>query len=315
MENKIVELSINEENSYRRLDKFLRNELKAVPLSEIYKLLRTGCVQVNGKTVRKPYTELYVGDKVTIKADLAVYRQKKDLPSIPLKLDILYEDDNLLIQDLPSIPLKLDILYEDDNLLILNKKAGITIHPSEKTRSTTLIQGLHFYGAKKGFKPHLVHRLDRDTSGVLVIAKNVKTARTLSHMFRNRLVKKEYITLVSGKIFGDGFIDKPLDGSEALTEYKVLENFRDTSLLRVILHTGRTHQIRKHFALIGNPVVGDILYGDKKVNELFKKKHNLRRQFLHCIRISFTNPSEPGVISIKAPLPDDLERVIKGLKK
>jgi len=244
--------------------------------------------------VRKPYTELYVGDKVTIKADLAVYRQKKDLPSIPLKLDIL---------------------YEDDNLLILNKKAGITIHPSEKTRSTTLIQGLHFYGAKKGFKPHLVHRLDRDTSGVLVIAKNVKTARTLSHMFRNRLVKKEYITLVSGKIFGDGFIDKPLDGSEALTEYKVLENFRDTSLLRVILHTGRTHQIRKHFALIGNPVVGDILYGDKKVNELFKKKHNLRRQFLHCIRISFTNPSEPGVISIKAPLPDDLERVIKGLKK
>ncbi|ABV33231.1 MULTISPECIES: RluA family pseudouridine synthase [Pseudothermotoga] len=294
MENKIVELSINEENSYRRLDKFLRNELKAVPLSEIYKLLRTGCVQVNGKTVRKPYTELYVGDKVTIKADLAVYRQKKDLPSIPLKLDIL---------------------YEDDNLLILNKKAGITIHPSEKTRSTTLIQGLHFYGAKKGFKPHLVHRLDRDTSGVLVIAKNVKTARTLSHMFRNRLVKKEYITLVSGKIFGDGFIDKPLDGSEALTEYKVLENFRDTSLLRVILHTGRTHQIRKHFALIGNPVVGDILYGDKKVNELFKKKHNLRRQFLHCIRISFTNPSEPGVISIKAPLPDDLERVIKGLKK
>ncbi|GAB4308998.1 MULTISPECIES: RluA family pseudouridine synthase [Pseudothermotoga] len=294
MENKIVELSINEENSYRRLDKFLRNELKAVPLSEIYKLLRTGCVQVNGKTVRKPYTELYVGDKVTIKADLAIYRQKKDLPSIPLKLDIL---------------------YEDDNLLILNKKAGITIHPSEKTRSTTLIQGLHFYGAKKGFKPHLVHRLDRDTSGALVIAKNVKTARTLSHMFRNRLVKKEYITLVSGKIFGDGFIDKPLDGSEALTEYKVLENFRDTSLLRVILHTGRTHQIRKHFALIGNPVVGDILYGDKKVNELFKKKHNLRRQFLHCIRISFTNPSEPGVISIKAPLPDDLERVIKGLKK
>lgn len=294
-EDRKLEFIVGRDNQYRRIDKFLRNQLKNVPLSEIYKFIRTGKVLVNDRTIKKPHYEIDTGDRVDILIDLSVYKRK---PS-----------------EVVPIPLKLDIIYEDDNLLILNKKAGIALHPGERTKSTTLIQGLLFYGNKTGFEPHLVHRLDRDTSGALIVAKNLRTARVLSRMFKERLVEKEYISLVCGKLKGSGIIDTPLDDAEAVTEYKALEAFHDSTLVSVILHTGRTHQIRRHFALIGNPVVGDVLYGDKTINTSYRQRYGLRRQFLHCIRLSFTNLSEPGKLQIKAPLSEDLEEVLRRLRQ
>lgn len=290
-----MEFLVGENNQYRRIDKFLRNQLQSVPLSEIYKFIRTGKVLVNDRTVKKPHYELDAGDKIEILVDLSLYKRR--------------------VKEVTPIPLKLDIVYEDNNLLVLNKRAGIALHPSERTKSTTLIQGLIFYGNKEGFQPHLVHRLDRDTSGALVVAKNLRTARTLSRMFKERLVEKEYISLVCGQLESPGTIDIPLDETEAITEYRPLENFQDTTLVSVILHTGRTHQIRRHFALIGNPVVGDVLYGDKAMNALYKEKYGLRRQFLHCIRLSFANPSEPGKLQIKAPISQDLAQVLRRLRQ
>jgi len=289
-----LEFTVNENNQYRRIDKFLRNQLKNVPLSEIYKFIRTGKVLVNEKVVKKPQYEIDTGDRIDVLIDLSIYGRKKN--------------------ELAPVPLKLDIIYEDQNILVINKKAGIALHPSERTKSTTLIQGLLFYGNTKGFEPHLVHRLDRDTSGVLIVAKNLRTARTLSRMFRERLVEKEYISLVFGKPKDHGIIDTPLDDFEAITEYRTLEHFGDSTLVSVLLHTGRTHQIRRHFAMIGNPVVGDTLYGDKRVNTFYRQQYGLRRQFLHCIRVSFTNPSEPGKLQLKAPLGEDLEEVLRRLR-
>lgn len=293
-EDETLELLVNNESAYGRLDKFLRKQLKNVPLSEIYKLLRTGKVSVNGKTIRDPAYELEPGDKVHVDEDLTKYSRQ--------------------VATVRPVPLKLDIIYEDDDILAINKRAGIALHPGDKTVGTTLIHGLMFYGKQKGFTPRLVHRLDRDTSGVLVVAKNGRAARTLSFMFRERLVDKEYLALVAGELRGRGKIDFPIDGLEAITEYTVLENFEEATLVRVVLHTGRTHQIRKHFAALGNPVVGDTVYGDKGVNRRFKEKFGLRRQFLHCLRISFMHPSKPEKINLKAPLPEELEEVLERLR-
>lgn len=289
-----MELSVDRDNAYGRLDKFLRKQLKSVPLSEIYKLLRTGKIVVNGKIIRDPAYELEPGDSVRIDDDLSRYSRQ----TVSVR----------------PVPLKLDIIYEDEDMLALNKKAGIALHPGDKTRGTTLIHGLMFYGRQKGFTPHLVHRLDRDTSGVLLVAKNNRSARILSHMFRERLLDKEYIALVAGRLHGHGRIELPIDGQEAVSEYEVLEKFEQATLVRVILHTGRTHQIRRHFAALGNPVVGDTIYGNRNVNHQFREAYGLRRQFLHCIRISFMHPSKPERITLKAPLPKDLEEVLERLR-
>ncbi|WP_041076803.1 RluA family pseudouridine synthase [Thermotoga caldifontis] len=289
-----MQLFVDKESAYTRLDKFLRKQLKNVPLSEIYKLLRTGKVSVNERTVKDPAYELEPGDTVEVDEDLSKYSRQ--------------------VTVVKPVPLKLDIIYEDEDVLALNKKAGIALHPGDRTVGTTLIHGLMFYGKQKGFTPHLVHRLDRDTSGVLVVAKNSRTARILSHMFRERLVDKEYLALVAGQLRGHGKIDLPIDGLEAVTEYIVLENFDRATLVRVILHTGRTHQIRKHFAALGNPVVGDTVYGDRTANRYFRDNFGLRRQFLHCLRISFMHPAKPERLNLKAPLPEELEEVLERLR-
>lgn len=289
-----MQLFVDKENAYIRLDRFLRKQLKNVPLSEIYKLLRTGKVSVNERTVKDPAYELEPGDTVEVNEDLTKYSRQ--------------------VAVVKPVPLRLDIIYEDEDLLALTKKTGIALHPGDRTVGTTLIHGLMFYGKQKGFIPHLVHRLDRDTSGVLVVAKNHRTARILSHMFRERLVDKEYLVLVAGQLRGHGKIDLPIDGLEAITEYFVLESFDQATLVRVILHTGRTHQIRKHFTALGNPVVGDTVYGDRTVNRYFRDTLGLRRQFLHCLRISFMHPTKPERLNLKAPLPDELEEVLERLR-
>ncbi len=289
-----MRIVVSEENFYRRLDRFLRKTLSDVPLSAIYKFIRKGNVLVNGKSVKRVGYELKPGDTVEIRhVDLESYRRKKE-DLVPQKID-------------------LDVIYEDDSILVVNKPPGIALHPGKGLHMVTLIEGLIHYGMERGFEPHLVHRLDYNTSGVLVVAKGKRNARILTDLFKRRAVSKTYITLVKGKVEGSGRIDRELDGQEASTEYESLSSSSEVSLLRVRIKTGRKHQIRRHMALVGNPVVGDNRYGDKRFNRYFKRRYGLKRQFLHCRELKILHPKSGIEMRFEADLWEDLESVLKKL--
>ncbi len=288
---------VNRRNYYSRLDKFLRRNLNEVPLSALYKFMRKGKVYVNGKRVRDGSYKLQEGDMVEIRyVDLDNFRRRKDNSLEPQKMD-------------------LEVLYEDDHVLILNKPAGIALHPGKNIHVATLIEGLMYYGNEKGFEPHLVHRLDLNTSGALIVAKDKAVARKLTEMFKKREIKKEYLTLVRGYLDRErGSIDIPLGGQEALTEYEVLSAGNGVSYLRVRIKTGRKHQIRRHFSMIGHHVVGDNKYGEKAFNREFKKMYGLKRQFLHCSSLDLNHPVDGKRLKVVAPLSEDLRRVLERLK-
>ena len=290
-------LDVNEKNYYSRLDRFLRRNLEEVPLSALYKFIRRGKVYVNGKRVRDGSYELYEGDTVEIRyIDLEKFKRRKGNSLEPQKME-------------------LQVLYEDDHILILNKPAGIALHPGKNIHVATLIEGLMYYGKEKDFEPHLVHRLDLNTSGALIVAKRKSAARKLTERFKRRSVDKEYVSLVRGYLDGDkGVIDTPLDGQNALTEYEVLSRKKGVSYVKIYIKTGRKHQIRRHFSSIGHHVVGDDKYGEKSFNREFKRKYGLRRQFLHCSRVELVHPIDGKKISVSAPLSEDLEKVLERLE-
>ncbi len=288
---------VEERNYYRRLDRFLRKKLSEVPLSAIYKFLRKGKVYVNGKRVRDPSFELDIGDIVEIKyVNLEKFRRAER-------------------QSLEPQPMKLDIIFENDEYLVLNKPPNIALHPGKGVHVVTLIEGLMYYGNERGFTPHLVHRLDKQTSGVLIVAKNVNAARILGELFKKRKVEKIYVCLVKGIIKKDGVVEDPIEGQNALTEYKVLRRFKETTLLEVFPHTGRKHQIRRHMASMNHPIVADGLYGDKEFNKEFKRRYGLKRFFLHCRRISFFDPWKMEKVTFESPLPEDLSKTLSLLEE
>ncbi|MBO8139609.1 MAG: RluA family pseudouridine synthase [Thermosipho sp. (in: Bacteria)] len=289
---------VNENNYYTRLDKFLRKNFQNIPLSAIYKMIRKGKVYVNGKKVKNPSYNIEIGDSIEIKEDIANYNRDTNKSIKPIKMN-------------------LNIVYEDEDILIINKPAGISIHPGKGTHIATLIEGLIYYGNQNNFKPLLVHRLDKHTSGILIIAKNAPASRILSEIISSREMEKQYVTLVVGKTNKSGKIDLPLDEKDSLTIYNTKNIFKtDTgyfSLLNVEIKTGRKHQIRKHFALIKHPVVGDDVYGDRRLNREFKRQFGLKRYFLHCNKMSFFYKGKR--IEAIADLPEDLTKVIKKLKE
>ncbi|PLV60467.1 RluA family pseudouridine synthase [Thermotoga sp. KOL6] len=293
-----MRIEVTKENHYRRLDKFLRNRLKEIPLSVVYKLIRKGKVYVNGRRVRDPGFDLEEGDVVEIK-----YVNLDNLPRRAEK------------KGLTPIPMKLNILYENEHYLALNKPPGVAIHPGKGVHVATLIEGLLYYGREKDFEPFLVHRLDKDTSGLLIVAKNREAARILSNMFRERRVEKEYITLVKGHPENNLKIIVPLDGQEAISEIVAVKPLKNLSLLRVRIYTGRKHQIRRHLAQIGFPVIGDNTYGDRQLNREIRKKYGLKRIFLHSYRMNFIDPWFEEEREIKAPLTSDLRDVLEFLKE
>ena len=285
-------IEVKKENYYSRLDKFLRKSLPDVPMSAIYKFIRKGKVYVNGKRVRDYAFKIEEGDLVEIRyVDLDKFRRRKETNLEPQKMD-------------------LDIIYEDDKILVLNKPAGIALHPGKNIHVATLIEGLIHYGMENGFQPHLVHRLDLNTSGVLVVAKGNEMARILTDVFKRRLVEKEYVVLVRGKLSGRGRIEEPLDGQEALTEYETLETKGELTLLRVWIKTGRKHQIRRHMSMIRHHVIGDDKYGQKQFNREIRKKTGLKRQFIHCRKITLPRIVLGKRRSFEAPLPEDLRKVL-----
>jgi 23S rRNA pseudouridine955/2504/2580 synthase len=296
----------------QRLDNYLMRILKTVPKSHVYRVLRKGEVRVNGKRA-KPETRLVLGDRVRIP---------------PVRID----DKPVQVQPSNSLQsfITSSILHEDEQLLIINKPAGVAVHGGS---------GLAFgvIEALRQARPdlpelELVHRLDRDTSGVLLIAKRRAALRQLHSELREREMTKHYLALVSGRWeLGKKKIDLPLltnqkqggermvrvhpDGQSALSTFEPQQHFgKLATLMNIEIGTGRTHQIRVHAAYAGHPVAGDEKYGDKASSDALRSV-GLRRMFLHAHSLEFTHPGTGQRFRIEAPLSEELTTVLANLKQ
>lgn len=234
-------------------------------------------------------------------------------------------------------PIELDIIYEDEAFLIINKPAGMVVHPSESTKENTLLNALlhHHPDLQELPRAGILHRLDKDTTGLLIVAKTAKTLKSLSDQLKKRTISRIYQAVVSGVLMSGGTIDEPIDrhpiqrkkmavietGRPAVTHYRVIEKYRDFTRVRVQLETGRTHQIRVHFAFIKHPLLGDQTYAGRlqlpkgASNEVIDMLRGFKRQALHAAELEFIHPLTNLPVTFSAPLPSDMRELIAVLKK
>src|SRR5215470_8000620 len=308
-----IEFLASPSDSGTRLDRCVAAHCPDLSRSRIQELIDSALVLVNGKSA-KPSQKLRGNERITVQPE----------PRSPLKAEA------------ESIPL--DILYEDDDLIVINKPAGMTVHAGAGNSRGTLVNALLGRGQSLPqstdlLRPGIVHRLDKDTSGAILIAKNDFAHAKLSEAFRTRAIEKTYIALVHGKLAAKGRIElaiardpkrrvrmttrpagKSTNAREARTDWSVLQEFGPATLVEVQLHTGRTHQIRVHFSALKHPVVGDTLYGAALqliVNKI--KLPVLGRQFLHAAWLSFIHPRTEKEIRITAPLAPELKMYLERL--
>jgi 23S rRNA pseudouridine1911/1915/1917 synthase len=303
---------ISEELAGQRLDKFLQIQFADLSRSKAQELIKTGFIKVSDEG-RRPSYILSKGDVVSV----------RDF-SVNAAVELVAEDFDL------------EVVYEDDSCMVINKPAGVVVHPGEgntHTSGTVVNKVLSKLSEDLlgGIRPGIVHRLDQDTSGLMIIAKTKAAYDHLVDQFKERSVKKNYLTLVCDEPEAtSGIINSPIGrnlrsrkqmavvatslGKEAITEYHLRKSFvfdeRTYSLLDINLKTGRTHQIRVHVAAIGHPVVADPVYGNRSVNKYFKKTFSLGRQFLHAYKLSFISPETKNPVSLEIGLPDDLNSVL-----
>ena len=287
------------DNEGLRLDSYLSIELE-LSRSKIQKLIKDNCVSVNGKSVKSNYL-VKLNDIIEVNDDLSY------------EIDIIGEDINL------------DIVYEDDDLLIINKASGMVVHPAPGHYTGTLVNALIYkYGnlTADKFRPGIVHRLDKDTSGLMIVAKNEEMLEKLSLMISNKEVERKYLAIVDGVIKNDsGEIVAPIgrdrnnrqkmavtdtNSKSAVTHFKVLERFNNNTLIECILDTGRTHQIRVHMAYIGYPVCNDPLYG--------RGKCTLFGQMLHSYSIKFNHPRSGVELFFTVNPPIKFQKKVDDLK-
>ena len=303
-----VTFKIEAEQAGTRLDAYLASQIEGWSRARLQRLIENEDVLVNGKS-SKPSYKLRAHDEVEVEL-------------------IAPAADAFVPENIP-----IDIVYEDDTLVVVNKPAGLVVHPAAGTPSGTLANALanHFRQLPGTVRPGLVHRLDRDTSGLLVVAKTESALENLSDQFRDRTVYKSYVALVHGRLAANsGKIDQPLardpsnrtrmavvrGGRNALTLYRVRRGFDRFTLLDVELKTGRTHQIRVHLAWLKHPVVGDETYGAGRDNtiqdaRLRARVRSLNRQFLHAEKLGFTHPKTNEFVKFESPLPTDLEGLLE----
>jgi 23S rRNA pseudouridine1911/1915/1917 synthase len=283
-----------------RLDKFVPTRVNSLTRTQTKKLVNQGLITVNGKTVDPSY-EVRRGDKIAV-----------ELPAVT---SVEIKPENL----------PLSIIFEDKDILVLDKVAGMVSHPSKEHISGTLVNALLYHFGKNPFegdslRPGIVHRLDKGTSGLMVVAKNQAALENLKKEFKHRRVVKKYLALVQGRLepamgeVKEGIARHPKNrqkfavsplGKEALTLYKVLENFGGTySLVEAEPKTGRTHQIRVHLAALGHPIVGDRLYGGKPA----------ARPFLHASSLTLAHPRTGQVLKFESKLPPNLQELLNKIK-
>ncbi|HEY1773454.1 MAG TPA: 23S rRNA pseudouridine(955/2504/2580) synthase RluC [Gammaproteobacteria bacterium] len=306
---KVRLLTAGEEDAGQRLDNFLFRTLKGVPKSHVYRLLRTGQVRVNKKRAKPDY-RLEAGDELRLPP---VRQGEKAAPGKPPHWQ--------------QEAMQGGILFEDERILVVNKPSGMAVHGGSGV-SFGVIETLRVLRPESpGLE--LAHRLDRDTSGCLIVAKRRSAVRTLHAVFRDGSVEKHYLALLAQPWQGGAReVDAPLeknqleggerivkvsrDGKEAKSLFTPLQRFADSALTDVRIYTGRTHQIRVHASYIGHPVGGDDKYGDRESNKAFRAA-GLKRMFLHAHRLSFPHPETGERLSLIAPLDDELQVVIKNL--
>ena len=304
-----------------RLDKFLANNINEFSRSQLQKYIKNGNITVNGEIQPAKY-RLNIDDKIHI--------------------DISEEISENVFVEPQNIPI--NIIFEDDDIIVINKKAGMTVHPGTGNKDGTLANALFFHCKQLSdingpIRPGIVHRLDKDTSGIIIVAKTNYAHMKLAEQFANRLVKKVYYGITWGTwkdkegIINQQIARKRTDptafivnitGKEARTKYQVIKESQYFSFVNYFPKTGRTHQIRVHSEFIGNPIIGDVKYGgglsrakgfipeiSKKMESLFKI---VNRHILHAQNISFIHPSSEIKVSFEASLPDDMLDVINKIE-
>ena len=285
-----------------RLDKVCSEIFSDYSRSQIKQLIDGGNITVNGKTEKAKY-KVKSGDVIRL--------EEPETKTLELRPE--------------NIPL--DIVYEDDDVIVINKPQGMVVHPAPGHDEHTLVNALLYHcplsTINGTFRPGIVHRIDKDTSGLLMVAKNDKAHRFLAEQLKDKTNIREYVALVHGRIAEDeGTINAPIgrslkdrkkqavvkDGRNAVTHFEVLKRYRDYTLVKCILETGRTHQIRVHMKYIGHPLVGDPLYGPKKTI-----KGN--GQFLHAGKLGFVHPTTGKLLIFEAPLPKIFQECLEKLDK
>jgi 23S rRNA pseudouridine1911/1915/1917 synthase len=289
-----------------RLDRYLTTILHDLSRTAIQQLISEEGVLVNQKPSKSGY-QLRLQDEI----------------------HLLRSVQSPVLREIKPLAQELDIVYEDSDLLVVNKAAGMVVHPAAGHQDDTLVNILfarypelqEVESSEEDIRPGIVHRLDRDTSGLIIVAKNTRTQAALIDLMKEHAVEKRYLALVEGVVTLDkGTIDAPigrdsrhrqqmtitaLDGREARTHFRVFERFSRHTLLLLQLETGRTHQIRVHLKAIGYPVVGDTVYGSGHLRGI-----TLARQFLHAYQLRFTHPVTGQILELEAPLPADLQAVL-----
>lgn len=297
------EVTFTADEGGERLDRVIVARLSDLSRAQAQRLIKAGAVTVNGRP-SKPSYRVQVGDEVVV--------------HVPAKIS-----EPVAPEDIP-----LDIIYEDEALLVVNKPAGMVVHPALGHTSGTLVNAVlarcpQIVDVGGPDRAGLVHRLDKDTSGLILVAKDEATRATLQRQFKRRQVAKTYLALVEGPVQPrEGIIEAPVgrdkrqrkrmavvrSGREARTMYRAIEYFADHTLLEVRPHTGRTHQVRVHLSWLGYPIVGDTVYGRRR-QRLLQGRH-----FLHAARLRFTHPATGEEVEFEASLPPELATVLKRLR-
>ena len=299
-------IKINEESVGKRIDSFIPSIKKDISRSMVQKLIKEENIKVNGKETKHSY-KLKLNDEIEI--------------SIPEAKEI-----DLKAQDIP-----LDIIYEDDDIIVINKPKGMVVHPANGNPDGTLVNAVmaickdSLSGIGGEIRPGIVHRLDKDTSGAIIVAKNDKAHVNLSEQLKEHKVKKTYLALVRGIIKeNEATINMPIsrsnkdrkkmdvnkEGKEAITHFKVLRRYKNKyTLLQINLETGRTHQIRVHLSYIGYPIIGDEVYSNGK------NEWGIKGQCLHAWKLEFMHPITKEKISLEAEIPEYLKNILKELEE
>lgn len=298
-----LERTVPKEWERHRLDQALAALCPEYSRSQIQHWIRDGFVQVNHHVEFKPRTSVYSGQQIVIETELAL-------------------KESWGAQDIP-----LNIIFEDADIIVIDKPAGLVVHPGAGNPQNTLVNALLHYDPQLATVPRagLVHRLDKDTSGLLVVARNLTAHYSLVQSLQRREIKREYMAVTHGVIIAGGVIKTLMGrhprqrtkmsvvnvGKPAVTHYRVVKSFQSHTVVRVELETGRTHQIRVHFAHIRHPLLGDSLYGRKITHGPL----TFHRQALHSEQLTLTHPRTAETLSWISPLPEDMQQLIQRLNK